>query len=352
MNPRVEAAVLETARGGILRAGLAFDQCDVAVVTNIGEGDHLGLNDIDTVERLAAVKRTIVETVAKRGTAVLKADDPLVAAMAEHCPGSVLFFGRDGDCSEIVVHRAAGGKAVFVRDETLILADGPRETALIRLADIPLTHGGRVGFQVENVLSATAAAWSLGVSLDAIVSGLESFKGEMNLVPGRFNLLEIGGTTVIVDYGHNVSALASLLEAIETFPHERRTAIYSAAGDRRDEDLIRQGEMLGETFDHVMIYEDKYTRGRKPGEIIALFRKGLDAGRRVARVSDFQGALKAIEVAINDASPGDLVLIQADEIDTTLELIRRLIHGKAGGREVDFNEALEASEAMFAHGMD
>ena len=168
-----------------------------------------------------------------------------------------------------------------MRDESIILADGPRETTLIRLADVPLTHGGRVGFQVENALSATAAAWSLGISPDAIISGLESFKGEMNYSPGRFNLLEIGGATVIVDYVHNVSALGSLLEAIEAFPQERRTAVYSAPGDRRDDDLTRQAEMLGDTFDCVLLYEDRYTRGRQPGEIIGLFREGArgrDAG--------------------------------------------------------------------------
>ncbi len=176
MHPRVEAAVLETARGGILRAGLAFDRCDVAVVTNIGEGDHLGLHDIHTLDKLSQVKRTIVEAVGPKGSAVLKADDPLVAAMAEHCPGSVVFFAQDGDLPVIAAHRSEGGRAAFVRDEWIVLAEGPRETSLIALADVPLTHGGRVSFQIENALSSAAAAWSLGLSMDAIRTGLESFR--------------------------------------------------------------------------------------------------------------------------------------------------------------------------------
>src|SRR5207302_3673733 len=125
--------------------------------------DHPGLNDIHTLDRLAKVKRTIVDVVKKHGSAVLKADDPLTAEMAGHCPGSVIFFAQDGEAPTLVAHRAGGGRAAFVRDGAIILADGPKETTLIRLADVPLTHGGRIGFQVENALAAAAAGWSLGL---------------------------------------------------------------------------------------------------------------------------------------------------------------------------------------------
>ena len=219
MNPAVEAAVLETARGGILRAGLGFDRCDVAVVTNIGEGDHLGLSDIETLDKLAAVKRTIVDAVSSEGAAVLKANDPLVAAMARDCQGSVIFFAQRGDDPVIAAHRRAGGRAVFVRHDTVIVAEGDVEIPLVALANVPLTHGGRIAFQVENALASAAAAWALGIPRDAIRAGLESFAADLEKVPGRFNLLEIGGATVIIDYGHNVSALSALIEAIEQFPH-------------------------------------------------------------------------------------------------------------------------------------
>ncbi|MDB5349702.1 MAG: cphA 1 [Planctomycetota bacterium] len=344
MHPMVEAAVLETARGGILRAGLAFDLCDVAVVTNIGEGDHLGLNDVHTVDRLAKVKRTIVDVVKPTGAAVLKADDPLTAQMAAHCPGSVVFFALDGECDTILAHRASGGRAVFVRDETVILAEGARETMLVRLADVPLTHGGRIGFQIENTLAAAAAGWSLGMNRDVLRDGLETFAGEMDTVPARFNLLEIGGATVILDYGHNVSALAAVVEAIGGLPHERRTAIYSAAGDRRDEDLIRQGEMLGDAFDRVVLYEDSYIRGRQPGEITRLFRQGLETGTRVSDIRDFQGALKSVEAVLRDSRAGDLLVIQANEIDATMDFIHRYLGTKADGREIGLTEAIESAE--------
>ena len=178
-HPHVEAAVLETARGGILRAGLGFDRCDVAVVTNIAEGDHLGIADIETVEQLARVKRTIVDVVAPDGHAILKADDPLVVEMAPHCPGAVVFFARDGQHPVLVEHRRRGGRAAFVRDRRIILAEGPQEIPLVSLERVPLTHGGHIGFQVENALAAAAAAWVLGVPCEVILAGLETFAADL-----------------------------------------------------------------------------------------------------------------------------------------------------------------------------
>jgi cyanophycin synthetase len=348
-NPKVEAAVMETARGGILRAGLGFDRCDVAVVTNIAEGDHLGVAEVDTPEQLARVKRTVVEAVAPTGAAVLKADDPLVAAMAEHCPGGVVFFARDGNHPVVVGHRAARGRAAFVRDNHVILAEGGQEIPLVSLEDVPLTHGGHIGFQVENALAAAAAAWSLGVPCEAIRVALESFAADLEKVPGRFNLLEIEGATVIVDYGHNASALACLIEAMNEFPHRRRLAVYSTAGDRRDCDLVRMGALLGDAFDHVILYEDHYLRGRKEGEIIALFRKGLAGGRRVSTVEEVRGAVKAMEVGLAAARPGDLLLVQADVIDETIDFFQRqLASGAAHGREIDFREALAVGQHQTA----
>ncbi|MFM9118559.1 MAG: Mur ligase family protein, partial [Planctomycetota bacterium] len=203
MNPSVDAAVLETARGGILREGLAFDRCDVAVVTNIGEGDHLGLNGVHNKVQLSRVKRTIVDAVGPQGTAVLKADDPLTEAMAAHCRGSVVFFALDGEHPVMVRHRQQGQRVVFVRDHFVVLAEGELEFPILSLDRIPLTHGGRILFQVENVLASTAANWALGIPAEVIRNGLETFAASVDKSPGRFNLLELNGATVVVDYGHN-----------------------------------------------------------------------------------------------------------------------------------------------------
>jgi cyanophycin synthetase len=346
-NPAVEAAVLETARGGILRAGLGFDRCDVGVVTNIGEGDHLGVSDIGTVEQLAKVKRNVVEVVAPTGAAVLKADDPLVAAMASACRGRVVFFARE-EHPRIVRHRAEGGRAAFVRDGRVVLAEGEQEIPLIALERVPLTHGGRVGFQVENVLAASAAAWSLGIPCETIRAALGTFRSDLSQAPGRFNVLELNGATVVLDYGHNSSSLASLLETLEQMPHSFRSAVYTAAGDRRDEDLIRQGELLGDFFDRVILYEEeKCARGRQEGEIIALFRRGLTGRRRVRKIEEVRGALESVRAALESAQPGEVLLVQVDQVDETVALVRRYLEESAGGRrpparEIDLREALAA----------
>jgi cyanophycin synthetase len=329
LNPQVDAAVLETARGGILRAGLAFDQCDVAVVTNIGDGDHLGLSDINTPEQLAKVKRTIVDVVAPQGTAVLNAADPLVAGMASYCPGHVLFFAIDGNNPVIVRHRGVGGRAIFVRGNDIVLADGDRESVLMGVDRVPLTFGGRISFEVENTLAVLAAATCLGVPAEVIRTRAENFAADMDKVPGRFNLLEIRGATVIVDYGHNCHSLNAMIAALEIFPQPHRTCVYSTAGDRRDCDIIRQGEMLGEHFDRVILYEDHYMRGRAEGEIMGLLRQGLAAGKRVRQIEEVRGAVKSVETALQSAQPGDLLLIQADTIDETVDFMRRYLQALA-----------------------
>lgn len=343
MNPTLEAAVLETARGGILREGLAFDRCDVAVVTNIGEGDHLGLGGVETREELARVKRTIVDAVGPEGTAVLKADDPLTAEMAQHCRGSVVYFARDPEHPVMAAHRAKGGRVVFARDNFVVVADSQLEIPLLSFDRIPLTHNGRILFQVENVLAATAATWALGIAAEVIRNGLESFAASLEKSPGRFNLVKINGATVICDYGHNTSALKAMLESLDLFPPSRRLAVYSAAGDRRDIDMIEQGRLLGAAFDHVILYEDHYIRGRQPGEITTLFKQGLVEGGRAKEVAAVQGWALAVEDMLGRIKPGDLVLLQADTIDGAVEILKRHLSADAAAHEVNLKDALKAS---------
>jgi cyanophycin synthetase len=347
MNPGVDFAVLETARGGILRAGLGFDRCDVAVVTNIGEGDHLGLSDIDSLEKLARVKRTIIEAVTPgQGFGILNAADPLTVEMAEYCPGQVVFFAREPENEVLAAHRRKGGRAVTIRNQTIILCEGEREIPVHHLNNVPLTHGGRVGFQVENTLASVAATWSAGISLAAIRMGLSTFGADIECSPGRFNLFEYNGATVIVDYGHNVSSLRSMIETIDQFPPSRRIAVYTAAGDRRDEDMIKQGELLAGAFDTVILYEDHYIRGRESGEIMKLFRSGCNSGGRVRDIQEIRGAVLAVEASLSMAQPGDLLLIQADTVDETMDFMREKLLKPQHAREIQMIEAAPDSEPV------
>ena len=324
-HPRVDAAVLETARGGMLREGLGFDWCDVAVVTNVGEGDHLGLGGINSVEELARVKSIPVRRVSERGAAVLNADDPLVVAMAGLCRGAVIFFSRNADAPRIVSHRAAGGKAVTVKDGYIVICSGKDEKRVAHVDQMPLTLGGRIGFQVENLLAAVAAGFWLGLSVDALRFGVQTFSSDIGTTPGRFNVLVHRDATVILDYGHNASALLALNEAISKMPHRRRKVVYTAAGDRRDEDIHRQAEIIGAFFDDVYIYEDQCTRGRADGEIIRLMREGFTRAKRPPRrVLQKSGELPAIAAAISGLEPGDLLLCQVDQVEVALEFVKGL----------------------------
>ncbi len=327
MNPNVEVAVFETARGGIVRAGLAFDECQAAVVTNIGEGDHLGIHDVNTREDLAKAKRTIVDVVGSEGTAVLNAADPLVAAMAEYCHGSVLYFGMDGAHPVIQEHRARGGAAIFARGHSVVLALGESEVAELDLREVPITFGGRVPFEVENVLAAVGAAWAMGLDWETIVRQVRSFVPDLTRVPTRFNVFDVRGATVIVDFGHNVDALRAVIESLRAFPNARRAALFSSAGDRRNEDIERMGELLGEAFDRVILYEDTDLYGRQPGAILELLRRGVARGSRVKQVEEVKGGLNAMKHALETVEAGELLLAQAHMADPTVEYLRGYLGG-------------------------
>jgi cyanophycin synthetase len=320
MHPDVDAAVFETARGGVLREGLGFDRCNVAVVTNIGEGDHLGLNFITTVEDLAVVKRVIVQNVAPTGTAVLNAADPMVAAMAAVCPGGVTFFAREVQHPVMTAHRAQGRRVVFVDGDAIVAAEG-KNTHRIALADIPLTRNGAIGFQVENAMAAIGAAWGLGIAWETVEAGLKTFVSDAQSAPGRFNLFSYNGATLIADYGHNPDAIQALVNAVDSMPAKRRSVVISGAGDRRDIDIRRQTEILGDAFDSVILYEDQCQRGRSDGEVIRLLREGLTHAKRTKQVAEIRGEFLAIDTALKDLSEGDLCLILIDQVEEALAYI-------------------------------
>ena len=327
LHPEVDAAVFEVARGGVLREGLGFDRCQVAVVTNIGSGDHLGLNYIVTVEDLAVLKRVIVRNVGADGVAVLNAADPNVASMASSCPGGVIFFTADRQHSVMATHRAQGKRTVYVDQDTLIAAEGSwRER--IPLRDVPITRNGTLPFQVENVMAAVAAAWAVGLDWNTIRSGLASFKNDAAGVPGRFNMMDFRGATVIADYGHNTDAMKALVAAVDTLPAKRRSVVISGAGDRRDSDIRDQTQILGEAFDDVILYQDAAQRGRADGEVMALLRQGLQDAGRTRHIEEIRGEFIAIDTALERLQPGDLSLILVDQVEEALaHLAQRIAAG-------------------------
>ncbi|MFN0051544.1 MAG: cyanophycin synthetase [Planctomycetales bacterium] len=331
LNPQVEGAVFETARGGILREGLGFDRCDVAIVTNLAEADHLGRSYIDTPEQMFTVKRCGVDVVLPSGTAVLKADDPLVADMAPLSAGAVTFFALDGAHPVIASHREQGKRAVFVRNGQIVLANGAAEHIVAPVAELPMTHGGRIPFQVENALAAVAAGWALGLTPEAMAARLKAFQGDGADDPGRCNVMEWRGATLIVDDCHNSSALAALIVGLDAFICSRRTAVYSAGDGRRDADIIRQGTQLGEAFDRVVLYDDASAADRAPGEVAELLRQGLANGSRVSRIDEIRDHAAAALETLQGAGPGDLIVLQTadDQVESILELVRGVMSPEA-----------------------
>lgn len=328
LHPDVDAAVFETARGGLLREGLGFDRCQVAVVTNIGGGDHLGLSHVNTVEDLTAVKRIVVQNVTPgTGVAVLNAADPLVASMAAHCRGSVTFFARDPRNPVIVKHRVRGKRVIYLDGDSIVASEAGVEHRLT-LAGIPFTQNGTIVFQIENAMAATGAGWALGLDWEVIRAGLAGFVSDTQTAPGRFNLFSHRGATLIADYGHNADAIRALVLAIDKMPAKRRSVVISGAGDRRDEDIRQQTKILGDAFDEVVLYQDKCQRGRADGEVLSLLRQGLKNAKRTRDVKEIRGEFVAIDTAFANLKAGELCLILIDQVEEALGYItQRVVAG-------------------------
>ncbi len=333
-NPRVDFAVFEVARGGILREGLGYERNDVAVVLNV-QPDHLGLRGIDTIEQLADVKAVLVEAVPRDGHAVLNADDPLVRGMRRRCSGQVVWFSMEEPGSEvremIDAHCRRGGKALVLnpsdRGEMIVVKHGRREMQLAWTHLLPATFGGRARMNVQNALGAAAAAFAAGAPLHDIRQGLRTFSTNYYLSPGRLNEVEVNGVNVIVDYCHNAPGMRALgdfvdrlgesMESSHDLARLSRIGIIATAGDRRDEDMTELGVIAAQHFDVVIVREDEALRGRERGDIAALVTEGVKTamaeGSRCKQVETVLDEIKAVRRAMSRANKGDLVVVCVDK---------------------------------------
>ncbi len=253
-EPTVECAVLEVARGGIMRRGLGFDECDVGVLLNIAS-DHLGEHDIRTLDELARCKTVVIDAVRQGGTAVLNADDPRVLEGQQWARGEIIFFTLDPDSRPVRQHVREHGVAFTVHSERIVMRQGHVEAEVIPVVVVPITFEGHARFNVANALAASAAGYALGLSIADIQRGLQTFHPTPGQNPGRTNLIDADGMKVLIDYGHNVPALEALSELVGCIPARRRISVASAPGNRRDEDLFTLGTLLARMHDVVFIYE-------------------------------------------------------------------------------------------------
>ena len=333
-NPRVDFAVFEVARGGILREGLGYERNDVAVVLNV-QPDHLGTRGINTVEQLADVKAVPVEAVPRNGHAVLNADDPLVRAMRRRCSGDVVWFSMEPKTSEIRefidAHCRRGGKAVVLetsdRGDMIVVRHGQREMQLAWTHLLPATFGGRALMNVQNSLAAAAAAFAAGAPLHDIRQGLRTFSTSYYLSPGRLNEIEVEGVHVLVDYCHNAPGMRMLGDFVDRvgdglmqtvdLAKPSRIGVIATAGDRRDEDMLVLGAVAADHFDVIVVREDTALRGRLRGETSALVAQGVRessaAGARCKQVEVVLDEIEATRHAMSRANRGDLVVLCVDK---------------------------------------
>jgi cyanophycin synthetase len=325
-DPRVDVAVLETARGGILKSGLGFESCDVGVVLNVS-ADHMGQRGIHTLEQLAAVKAVIPAAVHPGGQAVLNADDPLVLAMRGGTEGTVVLISARGtENPEVAAHLARGGAAVTVEPEegreSFVLRLNSERLPVIAVEDVPLTMGGAARFQLENVLAAIAVAHALAIPPPNIAGALRTFVPSSAVTPGRLNVIPVGGGRVIVDYAHNPAGVRGLVDFVGRMDARRRIGVISAAGDRRDDDLREIGGIVA-ALDHVILKENAhYIRGRPPGESARRIAEGLEAGglppeRHETILDETAAVLHALDMM----EEGDVVVIVAAEPEAVLALV-------------------------------
>ncbi len=324
-NPRVDVAVLETARGGILRSGLGFDRCNVAVVTNIAS-DHLGMRGVDTVDDLARVKEVVPASVLRDGTSVLNADNPWTVRMARTARGEIIYFSMDESNDVVQDHIRGRGRAVVLRQTPrggmITLLDPIRDTNILLAREIPATFDERVQVNVANALAATAAAIGLDVPLASIRVSLRTFSSAFWQTPGRFNLVSIEGRDVVVDYCHNVHALEGIADFVRRTNAPQSIGVVAIAGDRRDEDIREFGELAGRTFDHLVIREHDSLRGRRPGEVAQMLEEAATTGGLpITRTTIVLDEIEAIHRAIDMASPGDLVVAMVYRIPQAWEAL-------------------------------
>ena len=318
-DPTVEVAVLETARGGILRSGLAFESCDVGVVLNIS-ADHLGIGDIETIEQMAQLKSVVVEAVSPKGYAVLNADDPLVAGMAARVKGQVAYFSMNPANELVKNHTQSGGLAAVYENGYLSILKGDWTLRIEQAVHLPVTMEGRAPFMIANALAASLAAFAQGVPIEAIRAALLTFRASVNQTPGRMNLFNLGHYHALVDYAHNAASYEALGGFVCNWPGER-IGVVGGPGDRRDEDFMELGKLAAKIFDRIIIKEDDDLRGRPSGQAAELISKGISQENPNCRYETILKETDAVNTALDQATSGGLVVILPETVSRAISLI-------------------------------
>lgn len=344
-DPTVEVAVLEAARGGILRSGLGFDASDVGVVLNVA-ADHLGIGDIDTLDQLAHLKSVVAETVLPMGYAVLNADDPLVASMAKRVKSQLAYFSMNPENPLVRSHTQQGGLAAVYENGYLSILKGDWTLRIEQAVNVPLTMGGRAPFMIANALAASLAAFALTVPIEEIKLGLNGFRASVSQTPGRMNLFNLGSYHALVDYAHNPASYQALGGFVRSWQGEC-IGVVGGPGDRRDEDFITLGQLAADIFDYILVKEDDDTRGRPRGEAAELIVKGILQTNPDCRYETILDETQAINKGLDTAPNAGLVVILPESVSRAISLIqaRHPVNEDTRQLPLDSTTAIPGSQA-------
>lgn len=320
MDKTVDVAVLETARGGILRRGLGYDLADVGVITNITE-DHIGLEGVDTLEDLVYVKSLVIEAVKSYGYAVLNADDPTVTLLSQRLVSNVIYFSKNADNIVLKKHLMDGGIGVFIRDGFIYLGEEDRVEPIVKISEIPSTYDGMLLYNVENAMAAVSACIGIKVDIETIARGLKTFYSDSEQNPGRFNIYNVNNFKVIVDYGHNPAGYEAVIGALKNMNATNYIGVIGIPGDRRNKDVTYVGNLCGRSFDYIYIKEDKDKRGRAPGEIAKLLEEGVLSSKSGVGYKVILDEGEALMKAMQNANDGDIITVFYEDYDTILGAI-------------------------------
>lgn len=322
-DPTVNFAVLECARGGLLRAGLGFKNCDIGIVTNVA-ADHLGLKGIHTIEQLAKVKGVIPETVLPEGTAILNADDDLVYAMRKNVECNVALFSLDENNPRIRAMQKRGGISAIYENGYITLCRGEWKMRIIKAVNVPLTFGGKATFMIQNVLPAVITAYLKGFTLEDMRAALETFIPSASQTPGRLNLFKFKNFQILVDYAHNPAGMRALKQFVDNLNASVKVGIIAGIGDRRVEDNNEMGGIAAEMFDEVIIRQDKRLRGKTEEELIKMLNDGIKMKDPDKKTTIIPSEKEAILHAVKNAKKGALIVLCSDVIPDALDLVKKL----------------------------
>lgn len=328
-DPTVEFAVLETARGGILRAGLGFGKCDVAVVTNIQE-DHMGLSDINTLADMANVKGVVARAVKRDGYVVLNADNAHCVSIAKTVDCKIAYFSLDENNPIIREHCRTGGIAAIYENGFITIKKGDWKFRVEKASHIPLTFGGKVTFMIYNVLAATLASYVYGFTIEDIKMNLDTFIPSAAQTPGRMNIFDFKEYKVMIDFAHNPDGFKGIKEFLSTVDSPYKIGIITGTGDRRDDDIREMGRISTEMFDHIIIRQDKFLRGRQADEIVKLLVEGIHAGNPNHSYEYIPKEVEALKHALSLAKPGAFITALSDVIDNAIEVVQSYLDKERG----------------------